>query len=72
MEKIRELWQLTIQFLREFRVEIKKVTWPSRKETMGSTAVVLVIVFFIAFFLGLVDFTLSKIVRLILQRTIIS
>jgi hypothetical protein len=30
-----------IQFLREVKVELKKVTWPSRKQTMGSTVVVL-------------------------------
>ena len=26
-------------FLREFKTEMKKVTWPSRKETVSSTAV---------------------------------
>ena len=35
---------VTIQFLREVKVELKKVTWPSRKQTIGSTVVVLVLV----------------------------
>ncbi|MBS3754416.1 MAG: preprotein translocase subunit SecE [Desulfobacterales bacterium] len=55
-----------IQFLREVKVELSKVTWPSRKETVGTTAVVLVFVIIIAIFLGAVDFVLSNLVRLIL------
>ena len=55
-----------IQFFREVRVELGKVTWPSRKQTIGSTAVVIIFVFMIAMFLGVVDFGLSNIVRLIL------
>ena len=31
----------TAQFLREVKVELKKVTWPSRKQTIGSTVVVI-------------------------------
>jgi preprotein translocase subunit SecE len=54
-----------IQFFREVRVELGKVTWPSRKQTIGSTAVVIIFVFMIALFLGVVDFGLSNIVRLI-------
>ena len=33
-----------LQFLREVRVELKKVTWPSRKQAIGSTVVVLILV----------------------------
>ena len=55
------------QFLREVKVELKKVTWPSRKQTMGSTVVVLVIVTIISLFLGLVDAGLSGLVRAVLQ-----
>lgn len=55
-----------IQFLREVRMELSKVTWPSRKETIGTTAVVLVFVFIVAIFLGVLDIGLSSLVRLIL------
>lgn len=58
---------LTAQFLREVKVELKKVTWPSRKQTLGSTAVVLVLVLLVSLFLGLVDVGLSNIIRLVLQ-----
>jgi preprotein translocase subunit SecE len=56
-----------LQFLREVKVELKKVTWPSRKQTMGSTVVVLVIVTIISLFLGLVDAGLSGLIRAVLQ-----
>lgn len=57
----------TFQFLREVKVELKKVTWPSRKQTIGSTAVVLVLVLLISLFLGVVDFGLSNLIRVVLQ-----
>lgn len=57
----------SVQFLREVKVELKKVTWPTRKQTLGSTVVVIIIVTIIAFFLGAVDIGLSSLVRLILQ-----
>ena len=57
----------SIQFLREVKFELKKVTWPTRKQTMGSTIVVIILVTIIAFFLGAVDIGLSSLVRLVLQ-----
>lgn len=50
-------------FLREAKVELKKVKWPTRKELLASTAVVIVLTLLLAFFLGLVDFGLIKIIR---------
>jgi len=41
-----------IQFLSEVKGEVKKVTWPSKKEAMGGTAVVLMVVLIMAIFLG--------------------
>jgi len=56
-----------LQFLREVKVELKKVTWPSRKQTIGSTVVVIVLVIIISLFLGIVDIGLSSIIRVVLQ-----
>jgi preprotein translocase subunit SecE len=56
-----------IQFLREVKVELKKVTWPSRKQTIGSTVVVIVVVMIISLFLGVVDMGLSGLVKVVLQ-----
>jgi preprotein translocase subunit SecE len=57
----------SIQFLREVKAELKKVTWPSRKQTVGSTVVVLVLVMIIALFLGVADMGLSALARVVLQ-----
>ena len=57
----------SMQFLREVKIELKKVTWPSRKQTMGSTAVVIVLVMIISAFLGLVDVILAYLIRVVLQ-----
>jgi preprotein translocase subunit SecE len=56
----------SVQFLREVKIELKKVTWPSRKETLASTGVVIVIVVIISAFLGLVDMGLSSLIRFVL------
>lgn len=58
--------QKSSQFLREVRVELKKVTWPSRKQTVGSTVVVIILVIIISLFLGLVDFGLSALMQSVL------
>lgn len=52
------------QFFREVQAEAKKVVWPDRKETVQATAVVLVMVLFIAAFLWLVDSVLSSLIKL--------
>ena len=56
-----------IQFLREVKVELKKVVWPTRKQTIGSTVVVLILVMIIALFLGLIDMGLSSIIQMVLK-----
>jgi preprotein translocase subunit SecE len=63
----KNIVEKSMQFLREVKVELKKVTWPSRKQTIGSTAVVIVLVMIISLFLGLVDVGLSSLIRVILQ-----
>jgi len=40
------------QFFREARMELKKVKWPTRKELLASTAVVIVLTLIISLFLG--------------------
>ncbi len=61
--EIKGYWISTKQFLVEAAGELRKVTWPSRKETLGATGVVLILVIIIAIFLGLVDYVLSHLVR---------
>ncbi len=59
-------FQKTIDFFREVKTELKKVTWPTRKQTTGTTIVVIIFIFIIAVFLGLFDLGLSKLVQVVL------
>lgn len=54
------------KFLSDVRAEFKKVTWPTREQTLKQTGVVLVIVAITGVFLGMVDFGLSGLVKLII------
>ncbi|MBW2610387.1 MAG: preprotein translocase subunit SecE [Deltaproteobacteria bacterium] len=54
---------IATQFLKEAKMELKKVKWPTRKELLASTAIVIFFVLVIAFFLGLIDFGLIKIIK---------
>jgi len=56
-----------VAFYGEWITEMKKVTWPGRKDTLSSTAVVIVTVLVIVAFLGLVDFALGRITQSILS-----
>ena len=67
MGKIKEVWEEIKQFFREVWIELKKVTWPSRKETIASTSVVLVTVILVAFYLGIVDLGLSRLIKIFLD-----
>ena len=67
---MKEKFEAAIQFLREVRTELKKVTWPSRKDTLSATLVVLVAVFIIAIFLGIVDSGLSNLIKQLLKRAV--
>ena len=53
------------QFIQEVRQEVSRVTWPSRKETLTTTAMVFVMVFIAAGFFFLIDQMFSAGVRLV-------
>ena len=55
------------KFLKEVRVELTKVTWPTASELRATTTVVIITVFMITIFIGLVDFGLAKLVGSLLR-----
>lgn len=61
------LYEQAVQFFRDVRSELRKVTFPTRKETIASTVVVLIAVFAVSMYLGVVDFVLSIVIRGILR-----
>lgn len=56
------------QFLVESKEELVKVVWPTRKEAMAMTVVVLVICSVVGIYLGAIDFVLTKAMTLLLQK----
>jgi preprotein translocase subunit SecE len=54
-ESIKTWAQNAKQFYADVRSEMKKVSWPSRQEVIGTTIVVIVAVFFFGLYLGAVD-----------------
>ena len=65
--KLQGYIEKTTHFFREVKIELKKVTWPSRNQTIGSTVVVILLVMIISLFLGMVDIGLSNLVRVVLH-----
>ena len=55
------------EFFQEVTAEFRRVSWPSRQDVAASTAVVLVVVFVLAMYLGAVDVGLSRLVGVILK-----
>jgi preprotein translocase subunit SecE len=55
------------EFLREVKVEVKKVVFPSKDELIGSIWVVIITVIVISLFLGIVDLGLAKLVGIALR-----
>ena len=60
-------WNTSVAFVSEAWQELKKVTWPGRKETLSMTIVVILLVILISGYLGLVDMGLSALVKKVMK-----
>lgn len=54
-----------LKYLKECRLEMKKVAWPNKQSVLSSLKLVVITTIFFAVLLGLVDFLLLKVVYLI-------
>lgn len=54
-----------IDYLKETRAELKHVSWPTRKQAVGFTAMVIVLSFLTAALLGLFDTALGKLLAVL-------
>jgi preprotein translocase subunit SecE len=61
-------WGRTRDFITEVRNEMKRVTWPSRKEVYATTVVVILVSIFFGLYLFGVDLLLSTAVQRIFTR----
>ena len=55
------------KFFSEVRAEMQKVTWSTREELMGSTAVVLMTMLILSTFIGIADLVFSQTLHVILR-----
>jgi preprotein translocase subunit SecE len=54
------IFKKSVNFLKEVKIELGKVSWSTREELIGSTFVVIVITGILAAFIGVIDLFLSK------------
>ena len=52
------------KFLREVKIEMNKVTWPSLDELKGSTVLVIIVSIFFAVYIGIIDLVMSFVTRI--------
>lgn len=55
-------------FIKDVKLEMQKVSWPTKDELIGSTVVVLVSLAILSAFVGVCDIVLSKVVNVIMTR----
>ena len=67
--KIRSMPQVNpAKFFVEVKSELLKVTWPTKNQVVRLTTVVVVISLVVGLFIGGLDFSLTKIVELIVKK----
>jgi preprotein translocase subunit SecE len=59
------LGQQTLGFLHEAHIEVRKVVWPTREDTMQTTGIVALVVVIVAIFVWLIDMILMQLMRLV-------
>ena len=58
MEKVKKYYKETVS-------ELRKMTWPTKDELIGSTIVTVVVSLIISLFIGVVDRSLTAMVKII-------
>ena len=69
LESLKQPVTRSREFLEECWAELKKVHWPSRKETRAATVVVIIGVVIVALYLGVVDAVLAWLVQRAIKQT---
>jgi len=67
MNKIRQWYEKISNFLKDVKVEMKKVTWPSRDALVTYTVVVIVVVFILSVYIGVIDKVFGSFLELFLR-----
>jgi len=54
------------KYFKEVRAELRKVTWPSRAETMRLSAIVIMVLVVMSIFMAVIDYIFAWLIRLII------
>ncbi len=68
VEKPKQWWLATRDFFRDTAAEMKKVTWPTRNEVVGTTVVVVVTTFVFALYLWGCDIVFYRAIDYLFQK----
>lgn len=64
----KEWWGRVVKFFRDVRIEMKKVVWPSQKQVMKHTLVVIVFTLFFTVFILLADVVYDQLIFKLLLK----
>ena len=65
VKKIENLWKRFVRFLKDYKGEFKKITWPTPKQTAKNTGIVLAAMVVVGLFVVLLDLAFSQIIGLL-------
>ena len=64
----KNAWQQFLQYVSEVRVEMKRVTWPSKQEIYGTTLMVILTTFLFGMYFYICDLGFSRAVSSVLKH----
>ncbi len=67
-EKKNDFFKRMTRFFKDLKGEFKKIVWPSKKQVVNNTLVVLAVVIVLGVFVAALDTVLSLIVHFVLQQ----
>lgn len=56
-----------VNFFGEIQEELKKISWPSREQTLKLTTIIIAISLIVSFYLGIIDVSLTKILEVLMK-----
>ncbi len=67
MQENQSIWSRIVNYVKESKAELKKVQWPTKRETVNYTILVIAISLGVAIYLGAIDYILN----IILEKVIL-
>lgn len=62
-----KIWERIVEYFKDTRGELRKVSWPTRQQATNLTLIVLAVTVIMAIFLGSLDFIFASLVRFIVS-----